>query len=54
MSRAARQATHTVATGEGWRHRFIERWGVNPTTVSVIENGSEVVSLLQREQLRAF
>ncbi len=54
MSRAARQATHTVATGEGWRHRFIERWGVNPATVSVIENGSEVVALLKREQLRAF
>jgi len=54
MGRAARQAAHTVATGEGWRQRFIERWGVNPATVSVVENGSEVVALLQREQLRAF
>lgn len=45
---------HVVATGDGWRTRFIERWAVAPEKVSVVENGSELVTLLRREQLRAF
>lgn len=48
------QATHTVATGEGWRQRFIDRWQVNQNLVSVVENGSELVKLLDRSQLRSF
>lgn len=54
MKKAAHRATHTVATGEGWRQRFIERWHVSPDHVTTIENGSEIVGLLSREQLRAF
>jgi glycosyltransferase involved in cell wall biosynthesis len=49
-----RQSAHVVATGDGWRKRFIERWPVAPEAVSAVENGSELVTLLQREQLRAF
>lgn len=49
-----RRATHVVATGDGWRTRFIERWAVAPEKVSVVENGSELVTLLERKQLRAF
>lgn len=48
------QAACVVATGEGWRQRFIDRWRIEPAKVVVIENGSEVVSLLRREQLRSF
>ena len=51
---AARQAAHSVATGEAWRRRFIEQWDVEPEKVSVIENGSELVDLLDRDKLRAF
>lgn len=54
MQQAAHRATHTVTTGVGWRQRFIERWRVAPDVVTVIENGSEVVNLLHREQLQAF
>jgi glycosyltransferase involved in cell wall biosynthesis len=54
MRWAARQATHAVATGEGWRQRHIARWGVTPDKVTVIENGSELIDLLRRQQLRAF
>jgi glycosyltransferase involved in cell wall biosynthesis len=54
MRWATRQAAHVVATGAGWRRRFLERWGGDPQRVSVIENGSEVVSLLAREQLAVF
>lgn len=48
------RAAHVVATGDGWRRRFIERWPVRAETVSAVENGSELVTLLTREQLRAF
>jgi glycosyltransferase involved in cell wall biosynthesis len=51
---AARRAAHTVATGEGWRRRHIERWGVDPETVSVVHNGSAVVELLERRGLRCY
>lgn len=54
MRWATHQAARVVATGEGWRRRFVERWQVEPSRVRVIENGSEVVSLLNREQLAAF
>jgi glycosyltransferase involved in cell wall biosynthesis len=54
MSWAAKQAAHVVATGEGWRQKFIDRWGTDPSKVSVIENGSQLVDLLEREQLRSF
>jgi glycosyltransferase involved in cell wall biosynthesis len=54
MNKAVQQASHVVATGDGWRRRFIERWGVNPAKVSVVENGSSIVNLLTREQLRCF
>jgi glycosyltransferase involved in cell wall biosynthesis len=54
MEWAAHKATHVVASGEGWRKRFIERWRVFPEKVSVIENGSEMVDLLSRDQLRSF
>jgi hypothetical protein len=33
-----------VATGEGWKQRFIDRWGGDPDRVSVVENGSEFVT----------
>jgi glycosyltransferase involved in cell wall biosynthesis len=52
--RAVRQPAHIIATGEGWRQRFIQRWEVDPSKVTVIENGSEVVSLIHRDQLACF
>ncbi|MBW7886351.1 MAG: glycosyltransferase family 4 protein [Caldilineaceae bacterium] len=51
---AARRAALVVATGEGWRRRFIERWHVDPARVAVVENGSELVDVLARAELRAF
>jgi glycosyltransferase involved in cell wall biosynthesis len=54
MKRAVHRASHVVATGDGWRRQFIDRWQVPWDKVSVIENGSEIVELLSREQLRSF
>lgn len=54
MHFGVRQATHTVAAGEGWRQRFIERWQVAPERVTTVDNGCELVDLLDRSHLRAF
>jgi glycosyltransferase involved in cell wall biosynthesis len=54
MHRAVRRASHTVVTGDGWRTNFIERWGIAPDTITTIENGTSLVRLLSREQLRCF
>jgi len=54
MRRASHQAKHIVATGDGHRERFIEWWQVIANKVSVVENGSEVVNLLKREDLHVF
>ncbi|MEI9813674.1 MAG: glycosyltransferase family 4 protein [Acidobacteriota bacterium] len=54
MRTVAQRATHAVATGEGWRRRHLQNWQVEPSKVSVIHNGSDVVELLSRDQLRSY
>jgi glycosyltransferase involved in cell wall biosynthesis len=54
MRRTVQRAAHAIATGEGWRARHVQRWHVDPRRVSVVDNGSELVDLLAREQLRCF
>jgi glycosyltransferase involved in cell wall biosynthesis len=49
-----RQAAHVVVGGDGWRRQFLQQWGVAPDKVTTIENGTVLVRLLQREQLRVF
>jgi glycosyltransferase involved in cell wall biosynthesis len=48
------RAAQVVASGEGWRINCIEHWGVDADRVITIENGSEIIRLLERQQLRAF
>lgn len=48
------RAAHVITTGDGWRQRFLDRWPVSPDRVTSVENGSELVTLLRREQLRPF
>jgi glycosyltransferase involved in cell wall biosynthesis len=54
MRWTAHAAACAVATGEGWRRRFVERWQVDPQRVFVVENGSELVELLPRISLASF
>lgn len=54
MKNSIHGATAYIATGEGWRRCFAEQWGVNENRIAVIENGSEVIDLLYREQTRNF
>ncbi len=51
---AARGAKHAVAAGAGWSRRHVERWGIGRESVSVVENGSELIDLLARDRLRSF
>lgn len=54
MNWAFQQVSHVVASGEGWRRSAIRTWGVSPDKVTTIENGTDLVRLLKREQLRSF
>lgn len=47
-------STHVVAAGQGWRASTIDVWQVAPDKVTAIENGTLMVSLLERMQLRSF
>lgn len=54
MSMIARHIDHTIATGDGWKQKHILHWGVDPSKISVIENGSQIVDMLSKSELRAF
>ncbi|OQY93918.1 MAG: hypothetical protein B6D39_02330 [Anaerolineae bacterium UTCFX2] len=52
--KALRSADRLIATGDGWRQNLIQDWQVRPERVTTIENGTTLVDLLARSQLRAF
>lgn len=47
-------ASHIIASGNGWRSNLINEWQIKPHRISVVENGTPLVDLLRREQLRNF
>lgn len=51
---AVKAAAHVVVSGDGWRRKFIDRWETPPECVTTIENGTPIVDLLQRTELRAY
>lgn len=54
IKNALRHVSFSVATGEGWKKKYIERWGVDEARVGVIENGTDILGLLNRRELRSF
>ncbi|MCA9935691.1 MAG: glycosyltransferase family 4 protein [Anaerolineales bacterium] len=54
MRRAMHRAAHVVASGEGWRRNFIQKWGYDAQRVTTIENGTELAHKLERSQLYHF
>lgn len=54
MNSAVKEAAHVVASGDGWREHFIERFGVEREKVTTVESGTTLVKLLKRQQLRSF
>ena len=49
-----RGAVHVVATGQGWRKNCVGTWGVRQERVSVVENGTDLLDLLERDHLHSF
>jgi len=54
MRRILNQADHIVASGHGWRRQLLEAWGVEAGRVTVVENGTALLGLLERSQLSSF
>jgi glycosyltransferase involved in cell wall biosynthesis len=54
MARNFNAAAHIVASGEGWRQSCMNTWNIDAGQVRTIENGTELVNLLHRDQLRSF
>ena len=54
MEKNIKVAAHIVATGEGWRNSCMETWKVGGEQITTVENGTRLVNLLAREQLRSF
>jgi glycosyltransferase involved in cell wall biosynthesis len=54
MAGAVKRARAVVATGDGHRKRFVDFWKARQAKIVTIENGSELVELLDRDQLPAF
>jgi glycosyltransferase involved in cell wall biosynthesis len=54
MAGVVQRSAHVVATGTGWRDHFLRQWRYPAERVTTIENGTALVQLLRRDQLRAF
>jgi len=54
MNQAVRRSAYIIASGKGWHDQFIRRYGVSPERIITIENGTVLVDLLKRSDLRAF
>jgi glycosyltransferase involved in cell wall biosynthesis len=54
MKSNLKAASHLVASGEGWRKNCVEKWGIDADRITTVENGTELVCLLKREQLKSF
>lgn len=54
MRHVAKRIDFTVATGNGWRQKYISRWDIDPSKISVVENGSLMVDKIIRSDLSAF
>jgi glycosyltransferase involved in cell wall biosynthesis len=48
------QTAHVIAAGAGWRDKFIRRWQIAPDKITTVENGTQIVDLLSRGDLRSF
>lgn len=51
---AVQNAAHIAVSGDGWRREFVKRWQIPESKITTVENGTILVEMLQREQLRSF
>lgn len=49
-----KSASKIIASGTGWRKNLIEKWHISPEKITTIENGTTLVDLLKRKDLKSF
>ena len=54
MKISVMQATQVISSGDGWRTQFIHRWRFEPNKITAVENGTTLVEILARQDLRSF
>jgi glycosyltransferase involved in cell wall biosynthesis len=54
MRRLVHRAAHVISAGAGWREQFIRRWDLDASRITTIENGTALLGMLGREDLRSF
>jgi glycosyltransferase involved in cell wall biosynthesis len=54
MHHGVGRAAHVISSGAGWREQFIRRWGIGADRITTIENGTALLGMLSRDQLRSF
>lgn len=54
MHGAVMRANAVVTSGSGWRSQFLKRYPIDPARVTTIENGTDLVDMVARSQLRVF
>lgn len=54
MRRTITRASRIVASGEGWRQQIVSRWKIPKDRVVTIQNGTSLLGLLSRADLRCF
>lgn len=51
---ALNRATHIIASGEGHKEILSTHWGIPEDKIAVVENGTDVINLVTRDQIIAF
>lgn len=54
MKRTLHSADHIVASGQGWKRNLQDVWELPAERITVIENGTPLVDILDRADLRSF
>ncbi|PKN83794.1 MAG: hypothetical protein CVU46_16050 [Chloroflexi bacterium HGW-Chloroflexi-8] len=49
-----KNADRIIASGEGWHQNLIMHWKVSPSKIETIENGTLLVDLLKKKDLKSF
>lgn len=52
-NRSINRSAHVISAGKGWKERLLERWQFPAHKITVVENGSQLVKILNRDHLQA-
>jgi len=54
MRKTLHRTSKIVASGEGWHKQLVTRWGIPEAKVVTVQNGTGLLDLLHRRDLRCF